>query len=97
MKLRLEGTLAECEQAAALLSQTFEVVSASDPYPNRGRSRLVRVYVEVRLGPRPHPDRAYRAVPPTRHAPSRPSGAARPLTSSPMRGILDTRRRRPST
>ena len=51
MKLRLEGTPAECEQAAALLGQTFTVVSVSDPYPNRGRSRLVRVYVEARLDP----------------------------------------------
>jgi len=53
MKLRLEGTPDECEQAAALLGQTFAVVSVSDPYPNRGRSRLVRVYVEVRLDPEP--------------------------------------------
>ncbi len=51
MKLRLEGTPAECEQAAALLGQTFTVVSVSDAYPNRGRSRLVRVYIEVRLDP----------------------------------------------
>jgi hypothetical protein len=29
----------------------FDVVSVSDPYPNRGRSLLVRVYVQVRLGP----------------------------------------------
>ncbi len=51
MKLRLEGTLAECEQAAALLARMFDVVSVSDPYANRGRSRLVRVYVEARLDP----------------------------------------------
>ncbi len=51
MKRRLEGTSAECEQVAALLGQTFEVVSVSDPYPNRGRSRLIRVYVEARLDP----------------------------------------------
>jgi hypothetical protein len=51
MKLRLQGTPDECEQAAALLVHTFEVVSVSDPCPNRGRSRLVRVYVEARLHP----------------------------------------------
>jgi hypothetical protein len=51
VKLRLEGTSAECEQAAALLGQVLDVVSVSDPYPNRGRSRLVRVYVEARLDP----------------------------------------------
>ncbi len=50
-RLRKEGTPDECEQAAALLGQTFTVVSVGDPYPNRGRSRLVRVYVEVRLDP----------------------------------------------
>jgi hypothetical protein len=65
MKLRLEGTPAECEQAVALLGQTFDVVLVSDPYPNRGRSRLVRVYIEARLNPeRPRP--AW-PCPPSRH------------------------------
>lgn len=50
MKIRLEGTPKECEQAAPRLAEVFDVVSVSDPYPNRGRSLLVRVYVEVRLG-----------------------------------------------
>ena len=50
MKIRLEGTRQECEQAAPRLAEVFDVVSVSDPYPNRGRSLLVRVYVEVRLG-----------------------------------------------
>jgi hypothetical protein len=51
VKIRLEGTPTECEQAASRLAEVFDVVSISDPYPNRGRSLLVRVYVEVRLGP----------------------------------------------
>jgi hypothetical protein len=51
MKPRLEGTSAECEQAACLLAEVLDVVSISGPYPNRGRSRLVRVYVEIRLDP----------------------------------------------
>jgi hypothetical protein len=51
VKIRLEGTRQECEQAAPRLAELFDVVSVSDPYPNRGRSLLVRVYVEVRLGP----------------------------------------------
>jgi hypothetical protein len=51
VKLRLEGTPQECKQAASRLAEVFDVVSVSDPYPNRGRSLLVRVYVEVRLGP----------------------------------------------
>jgi hypothetical protein len=50
VKIRLEGTPQECEQAAPRLAEVFDVVSVSDPYPNRGRSLLVRVYVEVRLG-----------------------------------------------
>ena len=51
MKIRLEGTPQECEQAAPRLAEVFDVASVSDPYPNRGRSVLVRVYVEVRLDP----------------------------------------------
>jgi hypothetical protein len=42
----------------------FDVVSVSDPYPNRSRSRLVRVYVEVRLGPDRNVDRDDATVPP---------------------------------
>jgi hypothetical protein len=49
VKIRLEGTQEECQQATPRLAELFEVVSISDPYPNRGRSLLVRVYVEVRL------------------------------------------------
>jgi hypothetical protein len=51
MKLRLEGTQAECEQAARQLAEVLDVVSVSDPYHNRGRSLLVRIYIEVRLDP----------------------------------------------
>jgi hypothetical protein len=55
VKIRLEGTPQECQQAPRL-AELFEVVSVSDPYPNRGASRLVRVYVEVRLGDQRHAD-----------------------------------------
>lgn len=51
VKLRLEGTPQECARAALRLAEVFDVFSVSEPYPNRGRSLLVRVYVEVRLGP----------------------------------------------
>jgi hypothetical protein len=34
----------------------FDVVSVSDRYPNRGRSLLARVYVQVRLGSEPDVD-----------------------------------------
>jgi hypothetical protein len=50
VKIRLEGTPKECAQAAPRLAEVFDVVSVSEPYPNRGRSLLVRVYAEVRLG-----------------------------------------------
>jgi hypothetical protein len=49
MKIRLHGTAEEVEEAAKRLHGIFAVVSVSDPYPDRGASRLVRVYVEVRL------------------------------------------------
>jgi len=64
MKIRLEGTPQECEQAAPLLGEVLDVVSVSDPYPNRGQSRLVRVYVEVRLGRERQVDRDDAAAPP---------------------------------
>lgn len=47
--MRLHGTPDECDQAADRLGQVFDVVSVSEPYPDRGKSSLVRVYVEVRL------------------------------------------------
>jgi hypothetical protein len=56
VKIRLEGTEQECQQAAPRLAEVFEVVSISDPYPNRGQSRLVRVYLEIRLDTQRHAD-----------------------------------------
>jgi hypothetical protein len=49
MKLRVHGTPDEVERAVERLSETFEVVSVSAMYLDRPPSRLVRVYVEVRL------------------------------------------------
>jgi len=49
VKLRLHGTSEECAEAVKRLQGIFAVVSVSGPYPDRGASRLVRVYVEVRL------------------------------------------------
>jgi hypothetical protein len=57
LKIRLVGTLEECLYAQERLDRAFEIVEISRPYPSRGPSRLVRVYVEVRL----HPER----TPPT--------------------------------
>jgi hypothetical protein len=52
MKLRLHGTPAECARVCFLLRYgppDLEVVEVSQPYANRGDSRLVRVYLEVRF------------------------------------------------
>jgi hypothetical protein len=49
MKFRLHGLPEEVEESVKRLHGIFAVVSVSDPYPDRGASRLVRVYVEVRL------------------------------------------------
>jgi len=49
VKFRLHGTSGECAEAVKRLHGIFAVVSVSEQYPDRGASRLVRVYVEVRL------------------------------------------------
>jgi hypothetical protein len=52
MKLRLTGTEAECAKLAFLLRYgppDLEVVEVSQPYPNRGDSQQVRVYLEARF------------------------------------------------
>lgn len=49
MKIRLHGTLEEVQEAAKQLDRVFQVVSVSEPYKDRGKSELYRVYVEVRL------------------------------------------------
>ena len=49
--MRLHGTPAEVAQATRRLVEAFDVVAVSQPYPDRGASVLVRVYLEVRLDP----------------------------------------------
>jgi hypothetical protein len=56
VKLRLHGTRAEVAEVTRRLVQVLEVVSVSDPYPDRGASVLVRVYLQVRLPPANQPD-----------------------------------------
>ena len=51
MKVRLHGSLAEVAEATRRLVEAFDVVAVSEPYPDRGTSVLVRVYLEVRLDP----------------------------------------------
>lgn len=49
MRIRLHGLPGEVDEAVKRLHGIFAVVSVSAPRPDRGPSRLVRVYVEVRL------------------------------------------------
>jgi hypothetical protein len=52
MKLRLQGTPAECAKVCFLLRYgppDLEVTEVSPPYANRGDSTQVRVYLEVRF------------------------------------------------
>ena len=46
VKIRLHGTEEECREMAELLEQIMTIQAVSEPYPDRGRSVLVRVYVE---------------------------------------------------
>ena len=57
MKLRLHGTGEEVAEATRRLAEVLDVVAVSDPYRDRGPSRLVRVYLEIRLPPRRSPRR----------------------------------------
>jgi hypothetical protein len=47
MRIRLTGLPVECQAVVDVLVATLDVVDVSEPYPNRGRSDLVRVYVTV--------------------------------------------------
>jgi hypothetical protein len=53
VKVRLWGTPAEVDQAVRQLVEVLDVVAVSGPYPDRGPSVLVRVYLEVRPDPTP--------------------------------------------
>jgi hypothetical protein len=53
VRLRLHGTPTECQAAARRLTEIFDVVAISGPCPDRSPSRLVRVYLELRLDPAP--------------------------------------------
>jgi hypothetical protein len=51
VKIRLMGTLEECLDAQEGLNRVFDVLEVSGPYPNRGKSRLCRLYAEVDPAP----------------------------------------------
>ena len=52
MKIRIMGLPDEVESAVEIFAKLamFEVLEVSDPYPNRGNSRMVRVYIEAQFG-----------------------------------------------
>jgi hypothetical protein len=51
VKIRITGLPAEIGQAIRILSQVpgLDLLEVSDPYPNRGASRLVRIYIDAQL------------------------------------------------
>ena len=55
VKIRLSGTRRGCAEAARRLHAVLYVTSVSEPYAEAGTSRLVRVYIRVRLDLRPAP------------------------------------------
>ncbi|MBS2538846.1 hypothetical protein KGQ20_39480 [Catenulispora sp. NF23] len=52
MRIRLMDTPDQVEAVAAVLRHAFDVVEESDEYANRGTSRMVRRYVDLRLRPK---------------------------------------------
>jgi hypothetical protein len=72
VKIRLWGTEEECRGVAERLGGVVEVLAISAPYPDRGASVLVRVYVEARIAApmhagstaEPRPRGRRRALPP---------------------------------
>jgi hypothetical protein len=81
VKLRLHGTTAEVAEATRRLVQVLEVVAVSQPYPDRGSSVLVRVYLEVRLPEAPWSTGAAPGGSPD------PSGEAAPAGLWPRREV----------
>jgi hypothetical protein len=53
MKIRLMGLPAEVTPTLQAIRQTrtLKVIQVDGPYPNRGDSRFVRVYIEAQLPP----------------------------------------------
>ncbi|WUI00948.1 hypothetical protein OHR68_03760 [Spirillospora sp. NBC_00431] len=49
MKLRLIGLPAEVDTAAARIATVLTVLETSRPYPRRGNSALVSLYLEVQI------------------------------------------------
>ena len=80
VKVRLTGTRRGCAEAARRLHHVFYVSAVSEAYAEPGSSRLVQVFVRVRLDVRPAP-------PP---AAGRPAVTRRHSRSSPTWPITRT-------
>lgn len=49
MKIRLEGTEKEIQQAIETIKRSFNVLQISDLYKNRVNSKLYRIYIEFAI------------------------------------------------
>ena len=51
MNIRLMGLPAEIKPVLTQIQdiRTVDVIQVDGPYPNRGRSRMVRIYIEAQL------------------------------------------------
>ena len=76
MKIRLHGTEDECREVADRLAGVVEVLAVSEPYPDRGASVLVRVYIEARIAAPVHVTSTTEPRPRGRR-PALPPGGAR--------------------
>jgi hypothetical protein len=76
VKIRLHGTEEECREVAERLAGVVEVLAISAPYPDRGVSVLVRVYVEARIAPPVHAGSTTETLPRGRRRALPPGGAS---------------------
>ena len=76
MKIRLHGTEDECREVAERLAGIIDVLAISAPYPDRGASMLVRVYVEARIAPPVHVTSTTEPRPQARRRTLPPGGAS---------------------
>jgi len=79
VKIRLHGTEDECREVAERLAGVVEVLAVSAPYPDRGASVLVRVYIEARLPPPVHVASTTESRPRGRRRRALPPGHSIPL------------------
>jgi hypothetical protein len=51
MKIRLMGLPAEVNSTLTIIQETrtLDVIQVDGPYPNRGDSRMVRVYIQAQI------------------------------------------------